>query len=137
MPGWYSWGGWVGRHWGVTGVAVGVLGALFINYLLMAQLSLSVGQISWARFAQAQLPAMGLSIVLGAATLATAAGTRHLGLPPLPSLAAGSLAAAAAAAVSIRLAPDLVLGEHGMRMGNALRTYLWSRLRPARLRSPA
>jgi hypothetical protein len=103
----------------------------------MAQLSLSVGQISWARFAQAQLPALGLSMVLGAVTLATAAGTRHLGLPSPVSLAAGVLAAGGAAAAAVWLAPNLALGEHGMRMGSALRAYLLARLRPARLRSSA
>jgi O-antigen/teichoic acid export membrane protein len=128
---------WIGRRWGVTGVAFGVLGALFMNYLLMAQLSLSVGQISWLRFAQAQLPALGLAMVLGVVTLVTAAGTRHMGLPPLAGLSVGVLAAAVAALAAVRLAPSLALGEHGIRMGNALRAYLLGQLRPARLRGSA
>jgi PST family polysaccharide transporter len=125
----------VGQRWGVTGVAFGVLGALFINYLLMAQLSLSVGQISWLRFVQAQLPALGLAMVVGVITLVTAAGVRHLGLPPLGRLSTGVLVALGAAAAAVRLAPRLALGEHGIRMGNALRTYLLGQLRPARLRN--
>ncbi|MGH7527654.1 MAG: lipopolysaccharide biosynthesis protein [Gemmatimonadales bacterium] len=127
-------GAWVGQYQGVTGVAVGVLGALFFNYLLMAHLSLSVGQISWSRFAQAQLPALGLTIVLGAATLATTAGIRHLGLPPIAGLIGGSLAAAGTAAVAVWLAPTLTLGEHGIRMRDTVRAYLLARLRPARVR---
>jgi O-antigen/teichoic acid export membrane protein len=127
-------GAWVGQRWGVTGVAVGVLGALFTNYLLMAHLSLSVGQISWARFARAQLPALGLTIVLAAVTLATTAGARHLGLPPLVSLVASSAAAVGTAALLAWLTPALALGEHGMRASNTLRAYLLARVRPSGLR---
>jgi O-antigen/teichoic acid export membrane protein len=130
-------GAWLGQHWGVTGVAVGVLAALFFNYLLMAHLSLSVGQISWLRFAQAQLPALRLTIVVGAITLATSEGTRSLGLPPLLSLAAGFAAAVGSAVLSAWLAPTLTLGEHGIQVRETLRTHLLNYLHPVRLRGSA
>jgi O-antigen/teichoic acid export membrane protein len=126
-------GAWVGQRQGVTGVAVGVLGALFINYLLMAHLGLSVAQISWRAFLEAQLPALWLSVVLGVVTLATAMGTRHLGLPPVLGLLAGSVAAAGTAGLAAWLLPRLILGEHGMRMSDTLRAYLVARRRPTRL----
>jgi O-antigen/teichoic acid export membrane protein len=127
-------GAWVGHYWGVTGVAIGVLGALFVNYLLMASLGLSVGQISWVRFAKAQLPALRLTIVVGAVTLAITAGTRHIGLPPFASLVAGSAAAVGTAVLAAWLAPTLALGEHGIRMRDTLRGQLLDRLRPVPLR---
>jgi PST family polysaccharide transporter len=127
-------GAWVGHYWGVTGVAIGVLGALFVNYLLMASLGLSVGQISWVRFAKAQLPALRLTIVVGAVTLAITAGTRHIGLPPFASLVAGSAAAVGTAVLAAWLAPALALGEHGIRMRDTLRGQLLDRLRPVPLR---
>jgi O-antigen/teichoic acid export membrane protein len=130
-------GAWVGLHWGVTGVAVGVLGALFINYLLMAQLSLSVTQLSWAQFAQAQLPALRLTLVVAAVTAATAAGARYLGLPPVVGLLAGSAAAAGTAVLVVSLAPTLALGRHGMRMRDTLRSYLLARYRAERARGSA
>jgi O-antigen/teichoic acid export membrane protein len=130
-------GAWIGQRWGITGVAVGVLTALFIGYLMMAQLSLLVVQISWSRFAQAQLPALWLGMVVGGVTLAAAAGARHLELPPLVGLVAGLVAATAAAVLVAWLAPTLALGEHGVRTRNALRAYLLDRLRPARLRGSA
>lgn len=118
-------------------MAVGVLGALFVNYLLMAHLSLSVGQISWPRFAQAQLPALWLTLLVGAVTVGITAWTRYLGLPPVASLLAGSAAAAGSALLAAWLAPTLVLGDDGIRLRDTLRAYLLSRLRPARLRGPA
>jgi O-antigen/teichoic acid export membrane protein len=130
-------GAWVGHYWGVTGIAIGVLGALFINYLVMANLGLSVAQTSWLRFAEAQLPALRLTLVVGAITLAITVGTRHLGLPPLASLVAGAAAAAGTIVLAAWLVPRLVLGEPGMRMRDTLRVQLMARLRPAPLRGSA
>ena len=123
-------GAYIGHYRGITGVAVGVLGALFINYLLMAHLSLSVGQITWSSFVKAQLPALGLATIVGAATLAAAIGTRRLGFPPLLGLLAGSAAAAATAALAVWLAPTLAIGPHGIRVRDTIRTFLAARLRP-------
>jgi PST family polysaccharide transporter len=125
-------GAWVGLRWGVTGVAVGVLGALLINYLMMAQVSLSALQVSWTRFAQAQLPALRLTLVIALVTAATTAGVRHFELPPLVGLVAGSAAAAITAVLMVSLAPTLALGRYGMSMRDTLRSYLLARLRPAR-----
>jgi O-antigen/teichoic acid export membrane protein len=123
-------GAWIGQFWGVSGVAVGVLVALLINYLLMAQLSLSVGQISWLRFFQAQLPALSLTLLTGAAAFAALAAARHVGLPPLLTLLAGTGAAAGIGLVSAWLAPEFTLGPDGMRMRDTLRTQFRGRLRP-------
>jgi O-antigen/teichoic acid export membrane protein len=130
-------GAWVGLRGGVTGVAAGVLCALCINYLMMAQLSLSVIQVSWTRFAQAQLPALRLTLVIALVTAATAAGIRHFGLPPLLGLIAGIVVALGTAALMVSLAPTIALGRYGMRMRDTLRSYLLARLRPARARGPA
>jgi PST family polysaccharide transporter len=130
-------GAWVGQNWGLTGVAVGVLGALFFNYLLMAHLSLSVGQISWLRFARAQLPALWLTITVGAVTLGTMVATRHVGLPPFARLVAGCLAAAGTASLAAWLAPTFALGEYGISVRDTLRAHLLARQRPAPVRGSA
>jgi PST family polysaccharide transporter len=130
-------GALVGQTWGLTGVAVGVLGALFANFLLMAHLGLSVGRISWLRFLEVQLPAIWLTMLVGGATLATVTLFRHLGLPPAAILAAGAVAAAGTGVLAARLAPTLILGAHGMRMRDNLRSYLLNRLWPSRVRGPA
>jgi O-antigen/teichoic acid export membrane protein len=126
-------GAWAGRQWGVTGVAFGVLGALFINYLLMAQLGLSVARISWLEFIRVQLPALSLTIVVGVVALAVTAASRSLGLPPLAGLAIGSAAAVGTGLLAAWLAPALTLGEHGIRIRQTLWTHLLTRLRPVRL----
>jgi PST family polysaccharide transporter len=130
-------GALIGQRAGVTGVAVGVLAALFLNYVLMAQLALSVGQISWPRYLQVQLPAMRLTLVVGAATLAVTAGLRHLGAPSILGLLAGGVAALGTTALLIWLTPIFALGEPGVRMLGTLRVHVMERLRPARVGEPA
>jgi O-antigen/teichoic acid export membrane protein len=124
-------GALIGHSWGLIGVAIGVLGALFINYVLMAQLSLGVVQISWARFLLVQLPAVRLALVVGAATFAGMAAARTLGLPALAGLATGMMAALGSAVLAVWVAPALALGEHGLRTRDTLRAILVARLRPA------
>jgi PST family polysaccharide transporter len=128
---------WIGQHYGVTGVAIGVLGALFINYLLMAHLSLSVGRISWPRFIGAQLPALWLTLTVGAITLATMVGLRHLGTPQFVGLAVGLLVALGTGLLVVWLAPALALGEHGMGMRDTLRAHFLTRQRPTPLQGSA
>jgi O-antigen/teichoic acid export membrane protein len=129
-------GALIGQFWGLTGVAVGVLCAFSVNYLLMAQLSLAVVEISWARFFLVQLPAVRLALVIGAATLAGTAGARALGLPPLAGLTFGTLAALGSAVLAAWVAPTLALGTYGVRTRDTLRALLLARLRPAGARGP-
>jgi PST family polysaccharide transporter len=126
-------GAWIGHRHGITGVAVGVLAALFLHYLLMAHLGLSVLQVSWLTFVQVQLPALWLTMVVGGITLATAAAMRHLELPSLAGLLAGTLSALGTAVLLVLSLPRLVLGEHGMRTRDALRAYLLTHRRPGDL----
>jgi O-antigen/teichoic acid export membrane protein len=130
-------GAFIGHYHGLTGVAVGVLGALFVNYLLMAQLGVSLGQISWFRFAQVQFPAIRLTIIVGAVTIAIVEGTRHLGLPPIARFVAGLVAAGGTAVLAAWWAPMLTLGEHGLRMRDTVRTQLLNRVSLVRSRRSA
>jgi O-antigen/teichoic acid export membrane protein len=58
-------GAYVGQHWGLHGVAVGVLIALALNYLLTNQLCLVLTGLGWRDFAVAHVPALVLSVVGG------------------------------------------------------------------------
>jgi O-antigen/teichoic acid export membrane protein len=125
-------GALIGQRAGVTGVAIGVLIALFLNYVLMAQLALSVGQISWPRYLQVQLPAIRLTLVTGGITLAMAAGLHYVGAPSMIRLLAGGVAALGTALLLVWQAPMFSLGEDGVRMLGTLRGHVEARLRPAR-----
>jgi O-antigen/teichoic acid export membrane protein len=123
-------GALIGQRQGITGVATGVLAALFLNYLLMAQLSLEVGGISWSRFVQVQFPAMRLALLLGLVTVALVSSARHLELPSVVALLLTVTAAVGTAGLAAWLAPGLVLGEYGVNLKSALSSYFHTRVRP-------
>jgi O-antigen/teichoic acid export membrane protein len=54
----------IGQNWGVSGVCYGVLCAISINYLLMAQLSLNLLQSSWKKFILTQSPSVVIAIII-------------------------------------------------------------------------
>jgi PST family polysaccharide transporter len=103
----------IGQRWGVGGVAVAVSVAMGLNWLSMAWLSRSVTGLSWRRFAQAQVPATMLALVIAAAAAIVAhwARTAHLGT--IPVLIAAGLVAAAVTLAASRLGPEVFLGSHG------------------------
>jgi PST family polysaccharide transporter len=117
-------GALAGQTRGLVGVAWGVLLAFFINYLSMAQLSLSITGVSWGRFIQVQLPAVRLSLVLWALTTATMLGMRRTGLPPAAGLAAGVLMAVGSGLVVAWVAPIFALGPDGIRARDMLLGFL-------------
>jgi len=81
---------------GITGVAVGVLGALMVNYLLMADLGVRLAHLSWREFWGAHVNALFSAVVTGALVGSLAALLRARGLPHLAVLVtAGVLDSAA------------------------------------------
>jgi len=83
-------GAWFGRHWGIAGVALGVLGALAVNYLLMAHLGLRLAGLSWRRFGQAHLHALLTAAVVAVLWGGWQGYWRAWALPPWPCWYGGS-----------------------------------------------
>ena len=112
-------GAFVGKFWGLPGVAAGVLLALATNFLLIAQLSLSVTGLSWPQFAAAHLPGLAQASVIGTTAWLLADRLRDLGIHPALLLAEVSLAAVVTAITLSALLPTVFLGPDGQ---SALRT---------------
>jgi O-antigen/teichoic acid export membrane protein len=128
-------GAWIGQHWGIAGAAWGTLAALTVNFLMMADLSLSVAGMRWLTFWRAHLPAIRLAVISFPVAWATAAVLRHWGLAPVVVLIAVACACVAAMLVLCWRAPRLFLGPDGLWMLDALRGFLPKRL-AARRRAP-
>lgn len=56
---------YIGHFWGISGVAFGVCFALFINFLLMAQISLSLTGLTWTNFIMSHYSGMILCVNTG------------------------------------------------------------------------
>ena len=124
-------GAWIGQRFGVTGVAVGVVGAVAMNFTLMTHLSLDVTRASLAEFASAHVPALRLAALVGSASLLVVTALRTVGSAPFvtvaATLAAGSLLILGAAWRRSRL----FLGADGLWMLDLMRQAALGRLRAA------
>jgi PST family polysaccharide transporter len=77
----------VGSTWGIAGVAGGVVAALAVMYVLMAQLSLRLIGASWRGFMGAQLPGLVLAVAVAGLVFPVNTLLRAACLPPLVTLA--------------------------------------------------
>ena len=80
-------GAWVGSHWGLTGVAVAIVGAQVAAYLLMAQAALSILGLHWRHLLRCYLPALWAGTWAALALWLVAEGLRALEWPAMLVLA--------------------------------------------------
>jgi PST family polysaccharide transporter len=107
-------GALLGAEWSVEGVAAGIVGALAVNYALMAGLSLATTAMGWPRFLALHGRGLLLGLAVGALALAAAAALRGAGAGAFVVLAAGSALPCAAVLAAARWRPRAVLGEEGL-----------------------
>lgn len=121
-------GAWAGSHWGLAGVAAGVLCALFIKFMLMLHLATRLTQVRWKSLARAHVSGAALALSLGAVAELSCRLLRHV--TPVPLLVAvGAASICTAAAVFLAASfPAMFLGASGVWMRNLVS----ERLRSAR-----
>ncbi len=106
-------GVWVGQHWGVVGVAWGALGALTVNFLLMAHLSLAVSGMRWVHYWGAHAPAAWLTLLSLGPVAAAVTLARQLGLGAFSVLVVGTAILTLVCGAAMWLAPGVFLGPDG------------------------
>lgn len=74
-------GSYIGQFWGLPGVALGVAGALVVNFLLMAHLSLQLTDLTWRDLIVAHRSGVVLGAVTGILTYAIVSLCQQTGLP--------------------------------------------------------
>lgn len=97
-------GAFVGKGWGLHGVAVGVLIALGLNYLLTNQLCLVLVGMSWRDFVAAHGAAAVMSVVAGGVGFGLERGLHSAGVGVGMQLLVVWLAALAVCLVVVRIA---------------------------------
>ena len=115
---------WIGARWGVTGVAIGVLSSLVINFILMAHLSLAVAHTSWRHFARVHIPAVLTATLAGASAWLSVLALGHSGAGPALRLVGSVLVTLTTLALALWTVPRLFLGHHGMRMVTLLGSFV-------------
>jgi PST family polysaccharide transporter len=98
-------GSYIGARWGIVGVAVGVVIATIVMYLLMAQLTNKLIGAGWKQYLLCQLPGAILGASVVAVALPITILLRAAQLPSLLVLPCSLIAAAVAAVVTGALLP--------------------------------
>ena len=122
-------GAWIGQRWGITGVSYGVLGAITVNFFLMAELSLRLTAMTWKSLLEVHYPALSLTAIVCLEVWGVALLTKTLALPAIVLLSASGLVVASSLLVLLCLTPKFVLGRDGVWMLKTLNS-LYSTWRP-------
>jgi O-antigen/teichoic acid export membrane protein len=107
-------GALIGQHWGIEGVATGVLGALLLNYALMSRLALQLSSLPLAELMAAFVPGVLSTLVISVGLVALRAWLVSENVPSLIILIAAMALVGIVAAVLLRIAPRIFLGEDGI-----------------------
>ena len=118
-------GSWLGQELaGVTGVAAGVLAALALNYVMMAQLGLRLAGLSLASFLSAHLRAVPFAALTLGATLGAKAIARGTGLQDWSTLALAVLLASGIGLGALLTRPRMFLGDDALWLAQVVGRFL-------------
>ena len=125
-------GSWIGQHWGLTGVALAIAGALAVNFLLMAQLTLKLTSMTWSDFAQAHYPSLAGAALFAASTCGLRLVGELIGLSGTGLMVFAGGTAVVLQVLMIRAAPRRLLGAEGLWMLDLLRPRMSRAMQAAR-----
>lgn len=107
-------GAWIGSHWGLAGVAWGVLLANIINFLLMAQLSLKLLSMSWNDFFSVQLPSLVFALLTSLVIWWVVGWMRFFSLSSILITLVSVLLMGGMTALILWRKPSLLFGKDGL-----------------------
>ena len=116
-------GAYYGQRWGLAGVACGVLGAITINFLLMAELSLTLAKMKWRSFIAAHGAAVLLTTIITPEIWWIANLLRELQFSAVELLFLAILIILLSVLFLALLMPKLILGKDGLWMIQTLFDY--------------
>jgi PST family polysaccharide transporter len=123
-------GSMLGVRFGLTGVAAAVLGAIVINYLVAAAMSIKLLGSSWTEYLRAQMPGFGLGVLAVGLALVGRLGLQQLHATPLVVLIGTWLLTTGVLLILLFFRPSLS-GRYGVRLLQLAGSGLAERL-PAR-----
>ncbi len=117
-------GAWVGQQWGIVGVAWGVLLALAVNFVMMAQLSMGEAGMTASQLCRAHVPAILITLISSPLVWLLTVALRHVGVAPVVLVVAGMALVLACYLLLTFIAPATFLGSDGQWMTDTLRGYV-------------
>ncbi len=101
----------LGKEWGINGVAAGVTVAIFIQFLLMSNLGISITTLTWKKFLTLHLPSLGYTAILSPFVLTVTYFTRTNDLPNIMVLFSNLILVIIITMLLIKLRMYKYLGE--------------------------
>lgn len=123
-------GAMIGQEWGIAGVAFGVLAAVTINFLLMAQMSLMLLGVSWWNFIKAHAHALLLAAGSGLVTYPIVTVLRMMDLSSYAILITMAIILGTLLLIMVRFASNSLLGKEGIWMLEFLKSYGRNKIAP-------
>jgi PST family polysaccharide transporter len=121
-------GALIGQLFGISGVALGVVGALTVHFFLLAQLSIRITQMGWRDFLTAHVPAVTLAVIVYVLSWGTATLMREMNLPAIGVLSTSVAAVFSFIVMLVRLLPFLAIGKDGVWWLQTVSKYVPSNL---------
>ena len=107
-------GAGIGQHWGLEGVALGVLGALFVMFVIMSQLGIKLTSLTWGEFLQAHLPALRYTALMAGGLWVLVEVLRAYDLPALAVLGISLVVFLVSPIIMVRWCRTFFLGADGL-----------------------
>ncbi|MCK8816308.1 lipopolysaccharide biosynthesis protein [Natroniella sulfidigena] len=117
-------GTFIGHYWGINGVAFGVVIALFINFMYMAQLSLKLVDIDWNTFFRIHFPGVKLAIFVGVESWFLVLLFRSILSFDLGVILSVGIVVMLSILLLIKFTSNYILGEDGLWLIKTLGDYL-------------
>jgi len=117
-------GAFFGHYWGIVGVTIGVSAAITLNFFSMAQLSLSITDMTWARLFSVHIPAAIITVIVLCETWVLVQFLRDFGWADVYVLFASAGVVGLTLLSLIWFAPKLFLGQDGLWMLKTFSGYL-------------
>ena len=105
-----------------------MFGALALNFVMMAQLSLHIARIPWNGFWRAHVPALKLAAVSGVASVVAALAFRNYGAPAIGVLVGSGAVTLVWTLLFVWRQSESLLGEDGQWMLERLKSLLRANL---------
>ena len=122
---------WLGQSEGLLVMTLGVVAGIFMNFLLMAHLSISLTGLTAFEVARSHLGALPSFVVAAGVAWGVASVARGSSLPDLSVIAVSSGAVGIALVASLRASPRLLLGGDGLEALELTWSLASRRLSPA------
>lgn len=107
-------GAWIGQHWGIIGVCIGIVVSLFIYYLIMSHLTMSIIDLSWRDLFRLHVRGILLGLLVGLICFPITTWLRYTGASNIVTLLSTLMLLVAILGSVVLWQPQFLLGKDGI-----------------------